>query len=70
MENLNPLGWLLLAAGFLCGVYVGGPQSGGGLWLVPYGVMLAGLTILVTNMIRALWRTGRRRTVIRNRLQG
>ena len=43
---------------------------GGGLWLVPYGVMLAGLTILVTNMIRTLWRASRRRNIIRNRLRG
>lgn len=70
MENLNPLGWLLLAGGFLCGVFVGGPQSGDWLWLVPYGVILAGLTILVTNMIRTLWRASRRRNVIRTRLQG
>jgi len=54
MENWNPFGWLLLAGGFLFGVFVGGPQSGGSLWLVPYGVMLAGLTILTTNMIRTI----------------
>ncbi len=51
------------------GVVVGGPQSGGSLWLVPYGVMLAGLTILTTNMFRTIWRATRRRSAIRARLQ-
>ena len=70
MENWNPFGWLLLAGGFLFGVLLGGPQSGGELWLVSYGVILAGLTILTTNMIRTIWRASRRRNVIRTRLQG
>ena len=69
MENWNPLGWLLLVVGFLSGMVFGGPQSGGSLWLVPFGVMLAGLTILVTNMFRTLWRAIRRRSKIRARLQ-
>ena len=69
MENWNPFGWLLLAVGFLAGMFVGGPQSGGGLWLAPYGVMLAGLTILTTNMFRTLWRATRRRNKIRARLR-
>ena len=69
MENWNPFGWLLLAVGFLAGMFIGGPQSGGSLWLAPYGVMLAGLTILTTNMFRTLWRARRRRHIIRARLQ-
>ena len=69
MENWNPFGWLFLVGGFFLGVVVGGPQSGGSLWLVPYGVMLTGLTILTTNMCRTLWRASRRRNIIRARLQ-
>lgn len=70
MENWNPFGWLLLAGGFLFAVFIGGPQSGDRLWLISYGVILAGLTILTTNMIRTFWRASRRRNVIRTRLQG
>ncbi len=55
--------------GFLFGVIVGWLQVGDSLWLVSYGVMLAGLTILLTNMIRILWRLIRSRSVIRDRLQ-
>ena len=69
MENWNPFGWLLLAGGFLLGLFVGGPQTGGSLWLVPYGIMLTGLTILTMNMFRTLWRVSRRRSVVRARLQ-
>ncbi len=69
MENWNPFGWLLLVGGFLFGVIVGWLQVGDSLWLVSYGVMLAGLTILLTNMIRTLWRLIRNRSVIRDRLQ-
>jgi hypothetical protein len=68
MENWNPFGWLLLAGGFLLGLFVGGPQSGGSMWLAPYGVMLAGLTILTMNMIRTFWRATRRGKIIRTRL--
>ena len=69
MENWNRFGWLLLAVGFLSGMVVGGPQSGGSLWLGPYAVMLAGLTILTTNMFRTIWQASRRRIKIRARLQ-
>ncbi len=68
MEDWNPFGWLLLGGGFLFGVIVG-PQVGDRLWLVSYTVILAGLTILLTNMIRTLWRYIRSRNVIRARLQ-
>ena len=69
MENWNPFGWLLLVGGFLFGVIVGGPQAGDKLWLISYTAMLAGLTILLTNLIRTLWRSIRNRRVIRSRLQ-
>jgi hypothetical protein len=69
MENWNPFGWLLLAVGFMFGVVVGWAHIGDRLWLVSYGVMLAGLTILLTNMIRTVWRAVRSRSVIRNRLR-
>ena len=69
MEDWNPFGWLLLAGGFLFGVIVGGPQAGDKLWLISYTAMLAGLTILLTNLIRTLWQFVRRRKLIRGRLQ-
>ena len=69
MEDWNPFGWLLLAGGFLFGVIVGGPQAGDKLWLISYTAMLAGLTILLTNLIRTLWQFFRSRKLIRGRLQ-
>ncbi len=69
MEDWNPFGWLLLAGGFLFGVIVGGPQAGDKLWLISYTAMLAGLTILLTNMIRTLWQFVRSRKMIRGRLK-
>ena len=69
MENWNPLGWLLLAGGFLFGAIVGGPQVGDKLWLISYTAMLAGLTILLTNLIRTLWQLIRSRKAICGRLQ-
>jgi hypothetical protein len=36
--------------------------------MIGYALMLAGLTILMTNMVRALWRLGRRRKAILSRL--
>ena len=69
MENWNPFGWLLLVGGFLFGAIVGGPQAGDKLWLISYTAMLAGLTILLTNLIRTLWQFIRSRRVIRGRLQ-
>ena len=69
MEDWNPFGWLLLAGGFLFGVIVGGPQAGDKLWLISYTAMLAGLTILTTNLIRTLWQFVRSRKLIRGRLQ-
>ena len=69
MEDWNPFAWLLLAGGFLFGVIVGGPQAGDKLWLISYTAMLAGLTILLTNLIRTLWQFVRSRKLIRGRLQ-
>jgi len=68
MEHWNPIGWLLLAGGFLFGVAIGWVGMAGSLWLIGYGTMLAGLTILMTNMVRAIWRYGRSRKAILNRL--
>lgn len=68
MEHWNPYGWMLLAGGFLYGMVVGGLGLGGSLWMIGYALMLAGLTILMTNMVRALWRLGRRRKAILSRL--
>jgi cytochrome b561 len=68
MENWNPVGWLLLLGGFLFGVIVGWLQVGDKLWLGSYTAMLAGLTILLTNLIRTLWRVRRRRRLINSRL--
>lgn len=61
MEGWNPFGWLLLSAGFILGMIVGGPQAEHSLWLIPYATMLAGITILSTNLIRTLWRSIRGR---------
>ena len=69
MESWNPIGWSLLIGGFLFGVIVGWIQVGDRFWLVSYTTMLAGLAILVTNLVRALWRLVRSRNVIRGRLQ-
>ena len=68
METWNPYGWMLLAGGFVCGMVIGGLGLGGWFWLLGYGLMLAGLTILMTNMVRALWRLGRRHKAILSRL--
>jgi hypothetical protein len=70
MENWNPVGWLFLVGGFLVGVIVGWLQVGDGLWLGSYAAMLTGLTILLTNLIRTLWRASRRRRLINSRLFG
>ena len=61
MEHWNPFGWSLLFGGFLFGVVVGWLQIGSSLWLVSYGFILAGITILVTNLVRAIWRYSRKR---------
>ena len=68
MEHWNPYGWMLLAGGFLYGMVIGGLGLGGSFWMIGYASMLAGLTILMTNMVRALWRLGRRRKAILSRL--
>ena len=68
MENWNPYGWLLLVGGFLSGMVIGWFGLGGELWMIGYTAMLAGLTILMTNMVRAIWRLGRKRKAILNRL--
>ena len=68
MQNWNLTGWLLLVGGFL--FIVGWLQVGDGLWLGSYAAMLAGLTILLTNLIRTLWRANRRRKLINSRLFG
>lgn len=69
MEGWNPIGWLLMAGGFMSIALVGGPQAGHVLWLASYAAMLAGLTILTSNMLRAIWRSIRARRVIRGRLR-
>ena len=56
MENWKPIGWVLLVGGVLFGVVFGWLQVGDGLWLGSYAAMLAGLTILLTNLIRTVWR--------------
>ncbi len=68
MQNWNPYGWMLLAGGFLYGMVIGWFGLGGSLWMIGYGAMLAGLTILITNMVRAIWRQGRKHKAILNRL--
>jgi hypothetical protein len=50
MEHWNPTGWSLLFGGFLFGMIAGWMHAGETLSLVPYATILAGLTILVTNM--------------------
>ena len=68
MKNWNRIGWLLLVGGFLFSVIVGWLQVGDRLWLGSYAAMLAGLTILLTNLIRTLWRTRQSRKLINSRL--
>ena len=70
MDNWNPIGWSLLAGGFLLGVLFGAINQSENLWLVSFGAILAGLGILVTNMVRAGWRALRRRKLISHRLFG
>jgi len=64
MEHWNPYGWLLMAAGFLFGVALGWYGVGGWYWMIGYCAMLTGLTILMTNMLRAIWRYGRKRRAL------
>ena len=68
MEHWNPYAWMILAGGFVYGMVIGGMGLGGYYWLVGYGLMLTGLTILMTNMMRSLWRLGRKRKAILQRL--
>ncbi len=56
MENWKLIGWVLLVGGVLFGVVFGWLQVGDKLWLGSYAAMLAGLTILLTNLIRTVWR--------------
>ena len=65
MENWNPYGWMLLTGGFLIGIVIGLLGLGGSSWMIGYVMMLAGLTILFSNMIRAIWRQiGKRKSVV------
>ena len=68
MEHWNPYGWMLLAGGFLFGMVIGWFGLGGSYWMIGYAAMLAGLTILMTNMVRAIWRQISKRKAILNRL--
>ena len=61
MENWNPVGWTFLIGGFLIGVVFGWLEVGNKLWLVSYATILSGLAILVSNLIRTLWRAIRSR---------
>ncbi len=63
MENWNPIGWTTLFGGLLVGVIGGMLGASGSAWPVSFGLILAGIAILVTNMIRSLWRYGRKRKV-------
>ena len=69
MKHLNLVGWTLLIGGFLFGMIAGWMQAGEALSFMPNAAILAGLTILVTNMFRTLWRFIRSRYVIHHRLQ-
>ncbi len=69
MEHWNLIGWTLLIGGFLFGMIAGWMQAGEALSFMPSAAILAGLTILVTNMFRTLWRLVRSRRVIHQRLQ-
>jgi cytochrome b561 len=64
MQNWNPIGWWLLVGGFLFGVIVSWAGAGEKFWLVSYTTMLAGLTVLLSNLIRALWRFIRSRNML------
>ncbi len=68
MEHWNPYGWMLLASGFLFGTVIGWLGLGGSFWMIGYCAMLAGLTILITNLIRAIWRQIAKRKAIFSRL--
>ena len=68
MENWNPYGWTLLAGGFLFATVIGWLGLGGSFWMIGYAAMLAGLTILMTNMLRAIWRQIGKRKAILSRL--
>ena len=68
MEHWNAYGWMLLAGGFLFGMVIGWFGLGGSFWMIGYGLMLAGLTILMTNLIRAVWRQICKRKAILSRL--
>ena len=70
MQNWNRIGWLLLVGGSLFSVIVGWLQVGDRLWLGSSAAMLAGLTILLTNLIRTFWGANRRRKAINSRLFG
>ena len=68
MEHWNPYGWMLLASGFLFGMVIGWFGLGGWFWMIGYCAMLTGLTILTTNLIRAIWRQIGKRKAILSRL--
>jgi hypothetical protein len=70
MQNWNRVGWLLLVGGSVFSVIVRWLQVGDRLWLGSSAAMLAGLTILLTNLTRTFWGANRRRKVINSRLFG
>ena len=68
MESWNPFAWLLLISGFVI-AYHFGAQIGDRAWFVSYATNLAGLSILLTNLSRDVWRFIRGRMIVRSRLR-
>ncbi len=69
MAHWNLIGWAPLIGGFLFGMIAGWMQAGEAVSFMPNAAILAGLTVLGTNMFRPLWRFIRSRHVIHHRLQ-
>lgn len=55
MVNWNPIGWSLLIGGFIFGVLLGFFRIWDTYWLGSFGAIFAGLSILVTNLLLAIW---------------